>query len=138
MDKKTLRQYRTLKKELKDLDRKLDKLYDKSSNIPDVLGKVTGSSAEFPYIEVHPTVQMAEPRANDNINRLIRAKKNRRDMVEKVAVEVEEFIQQIPDSTGRIVFEEVFISGKKQNAVADELGYTKGRVTQIINKYVKD
>lgn len=43
MDKEKLKQYIPLKKELKMLDKKLEKLYARQENIPEVLGKVTGS-----------------------------------------------------------------------------------------------
>ncbi|WAX05217.1 hypothetical protein AC844P1_00006 [Anaerostipes phage AC844P1] len=138
MDRKTLRQYRSLKKEQKDLDHKLNKLYDRGDAIPEVFGKVTGSSQEFPYTEVHPTVVMAEPVASDNVQRLIRAKKNRKNMVDKVALEIEQFIQRIPDSRDRSIFEMVYIDGIKQKDVAEQFRYTKGRMSQIISKYLKD
>lgn len=52
MDKEKLKQYIPLKKELKMLDKKLEKLYARQENIPEVLGKVTGSSLDFPYSTV--------------------------------------------------------------------------------------
>ena len=69
MDKEKLKQYIPLKKELKMLDKKLEKLYARQENIPEVLGKVTGSSLDFPYMEVRTTVKMSEPKENDAIKR---------------------------------------------------------------------
>ena len=60
MDKKKLSQLRPLKKELELIDKKLDRLYDRQENVPVVLGKVVGSSKDFPYTEVRMTVQMDE------------------------------------------------------------------------------
>ena len=74
MDKEKLKQYIPLKKELKMLDKKLEKLYARQENIPEVLGKVTGSSADFPYTEVRTTVKISELKENDAIKRLIRIK----------------------------------------------------------------
>ena len=65
MTKKKLKQYGALKREIELIDTKLDQLYDRQKNIPTVLGKVRGSSPEFPYIEVQKNVQMEEPGAAD-------------------------------------------------------------------------
>lgn len=138
MDKKTLKQYRPMQRELKSLDRKIDKLYDRAANLPTVMGKVTKSSDDFPYIEEHISVQMDEPKEAEQINRLLLIRKNRRSQVQKAALEIEEFIAGIPDSTDRQIFELVFLEGKKQREVAEVVGYTQGRISQIIKEYLKD
>lgn len=138
MDKEKLKQYIPLKKELKMLDKKLDKLYVRQENIPEVLGKVTGSSSDFPYTEVRTTVKMSEPKENDAIKRLIRIKEKRKEEVNKLLVEIEEFIAEIPDSITRQIFELTYIDGKKQREVATTVRYSRSRVSQIINRYLKD
>lgn len=138
MDKKTLKQYRPMQRELKSLDRKIDKLYDRAANLPTVMGKVTKSSDDFPYIEEHISVQMDEPKEAEQINRLLLIRKNRRSQVQKAALEIEEFIAGIPDSTDRQIFELVFLEGKKQREVAEAVGYSRSRISQIIGDYLKD
>ena len=138
MDKEKLKQYIPLKKELKMLDKKLEKLYARLENIPEVLGKVTGSSLDFPYTEVRTTVKMSEPKENDAIKRLIRIKEKRKEEVNRLLVEIEEFIAGIPDSITRQIFELTYIDGKKQREVATTVRYSRSRVSQIINKYLKD
>ena len=138
MDKEKLKQYIPLKKELKMLDKKLEKLYARQENIPEVLGKVTGSSADFPYTEVRTTVKMSEPKENDAIKRLIRIKEKRKEEVNKLLVEIEEFIAEIPDSITRQIFELTYIDGKNQREVAATVRYSRSRVSQIINRYLKD
>lgn len=138
MDKEKLKQYIPLKKELKMLDKKLEKLYARQENIPEVLGKVTGSSLDFPYTEVRTTVIMSEPKENDAINWLIRIKEKRKEEVNKLLVEIEEFIAEIPDSITRQIFELTYIDGKKQREVAATIRYSRSRVSQIINGYLKD
>lgn len=138
MDKEKLKQYIQLKKELKMLDKKLEKLYARQENIPEVLGKVTGSSLDFPYMEVRTTVKMSEPKENDAIKRLIRIKEKRKEEVNKLLVEIEEFIAGIPDSITRQIFELTYIDGKKQREVATTVRYSHSRVSQIINRYLKD
>lgn len=138
MDKEKLKQYIPLKKELKMLDKKLEKLYARQENIPEVLGKVTGSSLDFPYTEVRTTVKMSEPKENDAIKRLIRIKEKRKEEVNRLLVEIEEFIAGIPDSITRQIFELTYIDGKKQREVATTVRYSRSRVSQIINRYLKD
>ena len=138
MTKKKLKQYGALRKEIEIIDDKLDKLYERQSNIPTIMGKVTGSSSEFPYIEVHTTVQMDEPGEADSVKKLISIKKARKKQVSAVMLEVEEFISAIPDSTVRQIFELTFLEEKKQQEVADKVGYSRSRISQIIKEYLKD
>ncbi|MDY2725813.1 MAG: sigma factor-like helix-turn-helix DNA-binding protein [Anaerostipes faecalis] len=138
MDKKKLKQYIPLKKEQKMLDEKLDKLRERALDIPTVLGKVKGSSKEFPYIETHMTVCMDEPKQADVVGRQTRINEKRKERVNTLLIEIEEFIAAIPDSVTRQIFELVFLEGKTQQEVGERIGYTKGRISQIINNYLKD
>lgn len=138
MTKKKLKQYGALRREIEIIDDKLDKLYERQSNIPTVMGKVTGSSSEFPYIEVHTTVQMDEPGESDQIKKLIKMKTSRKTTAMDMVLEVEEFISTIPDSTVRQIFELTFLEEKKQQEVADKVGYSRSRISQIIKEYLKD
>ena len=138
MDRKTLKQYLQLKREQQRLEKKIGKLYDRTDDVPVVSGKVKSSMREHPYIETHVTVQMAEPREADTINRLIKINEARKQQVDQLLLEIEEFIETIPDSNARQIFEMVFLEGKKHWNVAQVLGYSRGRVSQIIGAYLKD
>ena len=70
-----------------------------------VLGKVVGSSKDFPYTEVRMTVQMDEPKEADEISKQMRIRKQRREQVESLITEIEQFIAEIPDSRDRQIFE---------------------------------
>ena len=133
-----MRQYRPLLKEIELLSKKLVKLQERAYNVPEVLGKVTGSSKDFPYTEEHITVRMDEPKESDEIRSMMRINERRLDKAEAARLEIEQFIAAIPDSTDRQIFELSFLEGKKQREVADVVGYSRGRVSQIISKYVKD
>ena len=74
----------------------------------------------------------------ERLDRLIRINKARKQQVDEILIVIEEFIQGIPDSTDGQIFEMVFLDGKWQQEVADTLGYSKGRISQIISKYLKD
>lgn len=138
MDKKTLKQYRPLKREQEMIENKLDKLEERKETVPAVYGKVKGSAPEFPYIETHMTVAMWEPKRMDSIDRQRIINEKRKDQVNALLIEIEEFIADIPDSTHRQIFEMVFLDGKTQQEVGESVGYSKGRVSQIISQYVKD
>lgn len=138
MDKKKLKQYKALQKEIPLLSKKLDKLYDRRLDIPEVVGKVEASSKEFPYIEGHVSVKMYEPEESERISKQIRINEARLKAAEADKLEIEEFIAGIPDSTDRQIFELVFIDGMKQYEVGDEVGYSRGRISQIIDSYLKD
>lgn len=138
MTRQKLRQYKSLKKEMEKLDNEINKLYDKRLDIPTVKGKVTGSCEEFPYIRTHMTVEMQEPKAADLLSRRIRIKEQRKKEAEQQALEIEQFISGIQDSTDRQIFEMLFLDGKKQREAANAVGYTQGRISQIISRILKD
>jgi RNA polymerase sigma factor (sigma-70 family) len=136
VDKKKLSQLRPLKKELELIDRKLDRLYERQENVPVVMGKVTGSSKDFPYVEVRTSVLMDEPKEADEIEKQIRIREKRREQVEKLITEIEQFIAEIPDSRDRQIFELIYIDGKKQREVADEIGLERSVVSKRITNYL--
>lgn len=138
MDRARLRQYRALKRELESLEDTIERLLDKEMEIPTVKGKVTASGLEWPYIKQHVTVEMVEPKAADAIKRQIWIKKIRKREAECLAAEIEEFIAGIPDSTNRQIFELVFLEGKTMQETGEQLGYTKGRISQKISEVLKD
>ena len=137
MDKKKLRQYRSLKREQKMLEDKMEKLNERAERIPTVAGTVKGSMNTFPYIETHMRIIMDEPKQADMIDRQMRINERRREQVDKLLTEIEEFISQIPDSNTRQIFE-LYLNGNTQQEVGDQLGYSKGRISQIISENLKD
>lgn len=138
MDKKTLRQYRALLKEQTLNDKAIDKLYDRATQVPTVMGKVVGSSHDFPFTEVRTTVQMDEPKEADEIARRLRIRKERQEQIREAVLEIEQFIAGIPDSTDRQIFEMTFLEGITQDEVGEKLGYSKGRISQRIAEVLKD
>lgn len=138
MDRRRLRQYRALKQELESLEGTIEHLSERATEIPTVKGKVTASGLEWPYIEQHVTVEMADPKEADAIKRRIRIKKIRKTEAECLAAEIEEFIAGIPDSTDRQIFELVYLEGKTMQETGEQLGYTKGRISQKISEVLKD
>lgn len=125
-------------REIPKLKKDIDKLYKRLECVPEVSGKVTKSADDYPYIEQHVTVKMAEPKLATEIKQQIRYKELRLDKAERDKTSIEQFISGIEDSTDRQIFELRFLEGKKQYEVGEEVGYSESRVSQIIKSHLKD
>lgn len=121
------------------IERNRNKIQDEQmKEIPTVQGKVKGSSPNFPYIEQRFTVMMGEPvEANKQAERIKRLGQEI-EQAEKEVDEVEQFISAIKDTRDKEVLSLRYIEGKKAIEVAGIVGYTKGRISQIVKKYIKD
>lgn len=140
MDKKTLNQYRALTKEIPKIKSDIAKLEKRLEEVPTISGKVMKSGDEFPYIQGHVTVEMAEPKLATEIKNQIRLKELRLDKAERDKTAIEQFIAGIEDSTDRMIFELLYLSERRmsQTKVGDTVGYSQGRISQIIKTYLKD
>lgn len=130
-----LRELKYLKKELIRLDRQIGRLEEKE--IPVVAGKVKGSSRDFPYIEIRTSVLMDEPVTADAVGKLLKIKRERRQLVERKIIELEQFIKEIPDSLTRQIFELYFQDGKRQKDVAKILHLEQSSISKRISTYLK-
>lgn len=137
MDKKTLKQYRSLKREQEMIEKKLDRLEERKLDVPAVYGKVKGSAPEFPYIEKHMTVAVWEPKRLDNIARQRIINNKRKERVDALLIEIEEFIADIPDSIDRQIFELIFLKGKRQKDVADQVRLERSSISKRIDRYLQ-
>jgi len=121
------------------IERNRNKIQDEQmKEISTVLGKVKGSSPDFPYIEQRFTVMMEEPVEADKQAERIKRLGQEIDQAEKEVDEVEQFISAIKDTRDKEVLALRYIEGKKAIEVAGIVGYTKGRISQIVKKYIKD
>ena len=133
-----LKRHKRNKKELEILEKTLERLYAQLEEVPTVSGKVTKSSKDFPYIEEHMTVRMAEPKAATAIKDRIREREARHKVLQHEIEEVEDFIAGLPEGIEKSVLELVYLEDMSQADAADQVGYTKGRISQIISSMVKD
>ena len=134
MNREKLNRHKKNKRELALIERQLERLQERLESVETVSGKITKSGDDFPYIEEHVTVQMAEPRAASAIKDCIREKEDRRRQLLAEIGEVESFISGLPDGIEKQVMEMVYLDGENQYDTADALGITQGRVSQIIKK----
>lgn len=138
MDKKILKRHKRNKAELAVINRTLDRLYEQLEDVEEVSGKVTKSSDDFPYIEEHMTVRMADPKKADPIKARIRVREARKAKIEAEMLAVEEFIGGLPEGMDKQIFEMVYLDGDSQRDVGESIGYTQSMISKIINKYLKD
>ena len=136
MDRKALGAYVPNKRLIERCKKKIEE--EQFRDIPVVKGKVTGSSHEFPYIEQRFSVEMEDPLEADKQRRNIDKLNKDIQKAEKEREAVEHFIAGIPDAGDREIFTYRFIDGMKVKDVAVAVGYTHGRVSQIISKHLKD
>lgn len=135
MDKKTLKKYRPNKDRLIRIENQIQELSERESTV--VMGKVTGSSADFPYTEVRTSVQMYDPYEEENVRRQIRRKEADRLRILKEQKEVEDYINGIDDPEIKEIFELSFIEGKKQDEVAEIVNIDRSYVSKKISDYLK-
>ena len=138
MDKECLKRYRANRRELLSLERTLERLYAQLEDVPDVSGKVSKSSDDFPYIEQHVTVQMQEPKKASEIKDRIRKKEKRHKALLADMAEAERIIMKMPEGLSRQILELVYLEGMSQQEVGEAVGYTQARVSQIIRIAMKD
>lgn len=138
MDKKCLKRYRANRRELFSLERTLERLYAQLEDVPDVAGKVSKSSDDFPYIEQHVTVQMQEPKKASEIKDRIRKKEKRHKALLADMAEAERIIMKMPEGLSRRILEMVYLEGMSQQEVGEVVGYTQSMVSKIIKTAMKD
>ena len=138
MNRELLNRYKPNKRELALIDRQLARLNDQLENVPEVSGKVTKSGDDFPYIEEHVTVRMAEPKTATAIKDRIREKETRQQELMSEIREVEEFISGLPEGMEKNILEMVYLEDMSQRDAAEMVGYTQSMVSKIIKGVVKD
>lgn len=136
MNRKTLELYKPNERLIERNRKKIED--EKMREIPVVKGKVRGSSHEFPYIEQSYTVEMDEPVEADQQYQRIRRWNQEITRAEQENEEIEQFINGIADPKAREIFQYRYLDGMKAQDIGRMVGYSKGRISQIIKKYLKD
>lgn len=136
VDKQRLKKHKANKERLRRLEEKIQDLC--STEADEVMGKVRGSSKDFPYTEIRTSVLMPDSYEQEKIDKQIRKAEAERMLLKADIDEVDEYIEAIEDPEIKEIFELAFVEGKKQQEVADIVGYSRGRISQIISGYLKD
>lgn len=135
MDKKTLKKYKPNKDRVIRIENQMQELCEREPTV--VMGKVTGSSADFPYTEVRTSVQMYDPYEDENVRQQIRRKEADRLRILKEQEEVEDYINGIDDPEIKEIFELHYLEGKKQSEVAEIVNIDRSYVSKKISDYLK-
>lgn len=126
------------KRELEMVNRQLDRLYAQLEAVPEVSGKVTRSSTDFPYIEEHVTVRMDEPKAATAIRDRIRKKEKRQKELLAEIKSTEEAVASLPEGIEKQIMEMVYLEGMSQRDAAEMTGYTQSMISRIASGIAKD
>lgn len=126
------------KREIALIDAALKRLEAQLDDVAIVPGKVTKSSDDFPYIEEHVSVEMPDPKEASRIREKIAAKEKRRSEIAGEMRQVEEHIERMPEGMDRQIFEMVYLDGMTQAEAGESVGYTQARISQILNRGLKD
>lgn len=132
--KHLLKQYNSLIEEIKDLEKRIDKLSDFKVEHD----KVTGSDSEFPYIKRSFTIEGYNIQDIDRLNELKELLIKRKSKCEDMKLQIEKFISNIPDSRTRRVFQYRYIDGLSWLQIARKIGkYDESYPRKIIHdKYL--
>ena len=137
MDKKQLMQYRALLKEQPELEREISRLY-KYLECKAAEGKIKSNEGMYIETKSDKPGPATKSGAVVEIKRQIMIKEKRLEKIEKERTRIEQFIADMPDSMVRQIFELCFLAGKTQREVGESVGYSRGRISQIISTYLKD
>lgn len=135
MDKQKLKKYMPNKERLKRIEERISDLC--TTEPEEIMGKVRGSSKDFPYTEVRTSVMIPDPDEQGRINEQIRRKEAERLQILAEIQEVEEFLDKIEDAEIKEIFELLYVDGKKQREVAKQFNIDRSYVSKKINGYLQ-
>lgn len=135
MTEAELKGYRALCKKISDLEGRIKQEQERPVDV--VAGKVKGSMREFPYVEVRVGVEMEDPTAAETRDRLIWLYQKAKEQAEQKKLEIEQFIEHIPDPELQMVFRYRYIDGKKLMDIGEEIGMDRSGVGKKIRGYLK-
>ena len=129
--------YRDNKVELVLIDESLIRLNSDLENVQVVSGKVTKSSDEFPYIEEHMTVEMADPKKADRIKKRIIEKESRKTVLINKTEMVEDFIDSMEPGIDKEIFEMLYYDGMTQKEVGEAVHLERSVVSKHVTNVLK-
>ncbi|MDF2907175.1 MAG: hypothetical protein K0R34_2496 [Herbinix sp.] len=134
MTDKELNQYLKLLREAYDLQTRIDQLFDKELSTSHTV--VKGSSKRFPYTETHMGVWIDDLKEVATRDKLIASYRLRLDRAQEEILKIEQYINDIPDSDLRQIFEYRYVDGKKLWEIAELLNMDRSGIGKKINSYI--
>lgn len=119
MNKEKLNQYNSLTREIKSLEKRIEKTKQKQSIVSD---KVSASNREFPYQPISITIQGQDYQKMERLRKLNNILYCRKNKCEDMKIEIETFISSIEDSLTRRVFQYRYIDNLSWQSIAMRIG----------------
>ena len=94
-----------------------------------------GSSPEFPYLPSRMKIESIDNTTEDKWARLLR---EREAEYAEAIEEVEEWVNHIDDPLIYHIFRQKLRYGKTNAEIGEELNYSRQRIDQLINGYLKE
>ena len=137
MTEKELSQYKAIKSEIADLNRRIEET-KQAEVVP--FGTVKGSSKYFPYIPQTFKVAGIDPadatQRQEKVSELLRQREVQRDELLKKQIEIEQYISGISDSTTRSIFRMYIIDGMTQEQIGRKLYLDRSVISRKLSHYI--
>lgn len=128
MDKETLENYRYIKKEIRQLERRISRLHAPLSD------RVTASNAEFPYQPIHVRIEGVDIK-KQALEEILR---KRLAACLDETIRIEDFISSIEDSRTRMIFQRRYVDGWSWQKISMSMGSGSEAYARMIhNRYIK-
>jgi len=138
MTKREFKQYQRLPAEREYYIRRIERLEKQAEAVPVVKDKVMASQKDYPFIEMHVTVDAPEPVRYSSIQRdLIRARRMLKD-VERRFDQLTRMITTIDDSRTRQIITMRYIDGESLKYTAIKFDLTEQHILRIVNDAIKN
>ena len=138
MTEKELSQYKAIKNEIVDLNRRIAEVKE-AEIVP--FGTVKGSSKYFPYTPMNFKVAGIDPadatQRQEKVSELLRQREVQRNELLKKQIEIEKYIAEIQDSTTRTIFRMYFIDGLTQNVIGEKLFLDRSVISRKISGFIQ-
>lgn len=122
MDKETLENYRYLKKEIRQLERRISRLHTPLSD------RVTASNTEFPYQPIHVRIEGVDIK-KQALEEILR---KRLAACLDETIRIEDFISSIEDSRTRMIFQRRYVDGWSWAKISMSIGSNSESYARMI------
>lgn len=128
MDKETLENYRYLKKEIRQLERRISRLHTPLSD------RVTASNTEFPYQLIHVRIEGVDIK-KQALEEILR---KRLAACLDETIRIEDFISSIEDSRTRMIFQKRYIDGWSWVKISRSMGsMDESYARKLVERHLK-
>lgn len=129
MTRERLEGYRSCKEEIRELQYRLDHLGEGDSLI--------GNDVVFDYRTGYPKPQSVVGYDYEKESRLRNTYEPRIQKLEAECAEIEQWVEDIPDSLTRRIFRMYFLEGCNQKNIAKKVHLSQSKISEKISKYLQ-